>query len=385
MSIVKFTEINPKTIVSEVIEKIEEKTGSKLSEGDERRLFVEGLSSVLVAISNDINYTGNMNLLRNSSGDYLTQLAKNIYSTDRLGAEKSKCPGMITLSEIQVEDVIIPKGTKITPDGKLMFCLDDDVTIQTGQQSSPCTLIAVEAGSKYNGFLPGKIKNIVDPVPYVESIVNTETSKEGCDEEDDDSLIERCQLSPEGYSTCGPDGAYKYFALSVSNAIADALPYSPSPGVVKILIILEGGEKPSQELLDKVLLKCSSKTKRPLTDNVQAAAPEEVEYDINLTYYLDKNFESEITKWRKNIEGEDLDCSSGAIREYIKWQQENIGRPISPDELRHKILSSSTYKVDNRDVSGVRRIELSSPSYEIIGKYNIAKAKNITVTYGGIE
>lgn len=385
MSLVKFTTINPQEIISKAISNVEDKTGSKLSEGDERRLFIEGLSPILVGIANDINFTGNMNLLRNSSGDYLTAVAKNIYSRDRLESEKSKCKGLISLSEVQIEDVLIKAGTKITPDGNLMFQVENDVVIAAGTLTCECSLIASEPGKKYNGFLLGKIKNIVDPIPYVESIVNTETSKEGCDEEDDNHLKSRCQLSPEGYSTCGPDGAYKYWALSVSNAISDVKPYSPAPGTVKVLVILEDGGIPSKELLDKVLEACSARDKRPLTDKVEAEAPETVEYSIELTYFLDKNFESEVTKWRKNIEGEDLDCSSGAIREYIKWQQSNIGKPISPDELRYKILSSSTYKVDDRDVSGVRRIVLTSPEYNAVDEYSIARASSIKVTYGGLE
>lgn len=77
----------------------------------------------------------------------------------------------------------------------------------------------------------------------------------------------------------------------------------------------------------------------------------EVEYDIELTYYLDKNFSSEESIYRKKVEGDNLDLSNGAIRDYINWQQSMLGNPINPDELRYRIQDAATYSVLSNDIS----------------------------------
>lgn len=118
---------------------------------------------------------------------------------------------------------------------------------------------------------------------------------------------------------------------------------------------------------------------------METGVPEVIEYDIELKYYLDKNFPTQEGKWRKAIEGNNLDYEDGAIRNFINWQKEEIGKSINVEELKYQILNAASYKVDERTLSGVRRLEVSSPGYDELSETQQAKVKNITVIYGGKE
>ncbi|WP_459482129.1 baseplate J/gp47 family protein [Clostridium saccharoperbutylacetonicum] len=382
---IKFVDINPEIIFADVLSTVEAELGEELHDGDERKLFLKSFMPILVGIVNKINDTANQNLLENARDEKLDAIATDYHNTSRLQATYSFCNGKAKLSAIQNEDVPIKAGTKITPDGIAMFKVRDDVVIAKGTLECDLVLIASSTGTKYNGFETGEIHYIVDPIPFVAEIFNTEISKSGSDIEDDKSYRERARLSMESKSTAGPDGAYEYFAYSADNSISGVKVISPSPGVVKIFVVVDGGEIPSQEILDKVYNKCSPKDVRPLTDKVETGSPNVINYNIELTYYLDKNFPTYEGKWRKAIEGEKLDFVDGAIRNFIKWQQSEIGKSINPDELKYQIQDAAAYEVDNRKISGVRRIELTSPIHKTIGENEIAKVGSITIIYGGME
>lgn len=382
---INFVDINPNTILSDMISSVETELGETLHSGDEKRLFIQGLAPIVVAIINKINDTANQNFLSNARDDVLNELGEELYSTTRQAATKASCKGIAKLSAVQTSDITISANTKVIPKAGIVFKVKTDAVISAGKTQVEVTLEAAETGTSYNGYALGKINYIVDPIPYVQEIYNTEISAGGADIEDDDSYRERARLAMESLSTAGPTGAYEYFALSADNSISSVKVTSPSPGVVKILVLLENGELPTQEILDSVYEVCSAKDKRPLTDNVQVSAPEVVSYDISLTYYLDKNYPTSENSWRESIEGENLDFSDGAVREYINWQHEEIGKSINPDELKYLIQNAASYTANSRTVSGVKRIVLTSPSYTIIEDNQIAKVNNITVTYGGME
>ncbi|WP_254903673.1 baseplate assembly protein [Clostridium tyrobutyricum] len=386
MSDINFVETDSKTIYENIINDFENAYGEILYPEDERRIFIQQLIPIIVGLKNDINDSAKQNLLRYARSPVLDAIGVDIYHTERLEPQKATCPGLITLVAIQNDDIQIPSGKRVTPDGIIFFKIKDDVTIEAGQTRKECILEAVDPGASYNGFLSGQIKNIVDPIPYVESIINTDTSKGGADLEEDDSYRERCRIAPESYSTAGPEKAYEYFAKSADSSIVDVKVDSPSPGVVKIIPLLVNGEIPNQSILDKVYAECTPRNRRPLTDNVQVDVPTTINYDINLTYYLDIEHKTEELQFRKSIEGSNLDYVDGAIRDYINWQQGRMGISINPDELRYKIQNAASYKTSNgKSYTAVRRIVLNYPSFTQINKTDVAKVSNINITYGGME
>lgn len=384
MNDVNFVEVDAKKINTELINGFETSLNETLYPSDERRIFLNQETQVIIALKNDINNTAKQNLLRYATGDKLNDLG-NFSDTVRLSAKNSYAPCKITLSSIQLSDLIISKGTRVTPDGVLFFALLNDVTIKAGEIEGYGVLESTEPGAIYNNFVSGQIKNIVDPIPFVNSIVNTETSTGGSDIESDDRYRDRIRLSPHSYSTAGPEGAYEYWAKSADATISDVSIDSPSPGVVKITVLQDGGLIPTQPLLDKVFAEVSPKNRRPLTDNVVVSAPTTVSYDVSLTYYLDKYHQTEESKFRRLIEGDNLDLSTGALRDFINWQQEKLGRGINPDELRYRIQNAATYTSEDKSYTAVRRIVLTSPDFFNIDKDKVASLNTISVVYGGLE
>jgi len=376
-----FLKIDANKIYSELINDFEAASGEVLYNGDERRIFISQLVPVLVALKSEINETGKQNLLAYSMGDNLDNLGIDIYDTTRLQANKAIAKGKITLVGPQARLITIPSGKRVTPDGNLFFVIKDEVIIMPNETTKECVLEAVETGVKYNNFLPGQIKNITDPIPYVSTIENTETSYDGSDVESDQRYRVRCKLSNKGKSTTGPTDSYKYIAMSADVSIKDIYPYSPSPGVVELVVLLNDGGIPTTELLNKVVAKASAKDIRPLTDNVQAVAPTEVNYNINIKYFIDKDFASEEMTIRKAVEGVNLNNDDGAIRDYIKWQYSELGRSVNPDMLLFYLQNSYT----RNDKTAISRVEITSPTYTNVNEKSIAKPGTITVTYGGLK
>ncbi|MDU1601984.1 MULTISPECIES: baseplate J/gp47 family protein [Clostridium] len=380
---INFVNINAETVYEEIVRNIESDLGEKLHEGDEKKLFIKSLMPIIMALKNDINDTANQNFLENSREEKTDAIANSYFDTKRLKPTKASCSGKAVLSEVQKKDILIPSGTKITSDGIRIFEIKENYIVKAGQKEVDVKLVSTSTGEKYNGILAGKINHIIDPIAYVSEIYNTEISKEGSDIEDDKSYRERARLEMESKSCAGPEGAYEYYAYSADNSISAVKVVSPSPGTVRILVVVDNGESPSDEILKKVYDECSPRDRRPLTDKVETGTPEIVEYDIELTYYLDKNFPIYEGKWRKAIEGENFDYEGGAIRTFINWQQEDIGRSINVEELKFQILNSATYEADNRTLSGVRKLIINTPGYDNIEEIQLAKVRNINVTYGG--
>ncbi|TGE36895.1 baseplate J/gp47 family protein [Desulfosporosinus fructosivorans] len=387
MSEINFVEVDAAQIQADMIRQFEQVLGENLYPADERLMFLQQETQVVVGLKNLINDSARQNLLRYARGDVLDALGE-LYGDrgKRLSAQSAITTLKITLSVIQPSNYLIRAGKRVTPDGMLYYATSSDVTILAGQLTAEVKGIATEVGSQYNGYIAGQIKTMVDPIPYVLSIVNTDTSSGGTDIEGDDNYRERLRILPESLSTAGPEGAYIFWAKSADSTIIDVAVDSPSPCVVRIVPLLEEGGIPSQSILDAVLAITSAKDKRPLTDQVQVEAPTVVSYDIALTYYLDEKLSADEIKYRQAIEGEKLDVGvDSAVYEYISWQQSELGISVSPDMLRYFIQSAAQYQQSSITKTAVKRIALTSPVYADITSTQVAKVGTITVAYGGLE
>lgn len=365
---IQFIEVDAETIKNQLINDFENALGETLYPGDERWIFLMQLVPLIVGLKNSINDTGKQNLLKYARGSVLDALGE-FRKTSRLPAQKATVTLRFILSDAQPVDVTVPKGTRVTPDGALYFTTSADLIIASGQTYGDITAEAAEVGSKYNSYAPGQIKNIVDLIPYVASVTNINTSAGGADIESDNDYRERIRQAPESFSVAGPEGAYIYWTMTADSTISDVSVSSPSPGVVKIVPLLINGGIPSQEILDKVNTVVSAKDKRPLTDNVQVTAPEQVTYNIDLTYYISSSKQAEEAVIRNAIEG-----TGGAIEQYKAWQCEKLGRAINPDQLRLLVMQA-----------GASRMVLNSPVYTVIDSDKVASIGAINIIYGGLE
>lgn len=339
-------------------------TGRTLAQGDPVRLFLLVVAEAFIRLLNNQNYVGKQNLLRYATGDNLDHLGA-LTGTSRIPASAATTTIKITLSAARNQETIIPAGTRVVTASGVYFAIDDDTVVLAGGLTVNAKATCQVTGELGNGFLPGEISNIVDPVAYVATMVNLTASAGGADKENDDAYRERIHESPERFSTAGPTGAYEYWAKSANSAINDVTVYSPSAGVVEIRPLLDGGKIPEQEVLDVVDSILNKDTVRPLTDQVQVKAPEPVSYDISLTYYSDRGASESMVK----------DAVMQAITGYELWQSAKIGRDINPSRLIADVMS----------VPGVKRIVVASPVYTELTNIQVAQADKISATLGGSE
>ena len=335
-----------------------------LADGDPVRLFILFIVNLVIMLLNKLNETGRMNLLKSSEENFLDGLGA-LVGTTRIPASAARAVMQIKLSAERETETIIPAGTRISPENNVYFAIVSDVVIPAGETSAQVTAVCTETGEIGNGYAEGEIKEIVDPVAYVASIVNISKSAGGSDTEKDDSLRERIFEAPESYSCAGSEGAYIYHAKSVNAAVIDVEPYSPSPGVVQLVIMLTGGTIPENVVTGEIQDALSAKTKRPLTDWLIVTPPEAVSYDINLKYWIYEDADpTEVSTavW-------------AAIAEYKLWQRTKLGRDINPDEITDKLKS----------ISGVKRLEIISPVFTKLSKVQVAQENKIKVSMEGSE
>ena len=100
--------------------------------------------------------------------------------------------------------------------------------------------------------------------------------------EDDDSLRERVQLAPRGFSVAGPDDAYVFHARSADGRVLSATAYSPEPCVMIVtLLSREGDGTASAELIE--IVEAALETKRPQADEVIVRSATIIPYEIRAT------------------------------------------------------------------------------------------------------
>lgn len=105
-------------------------------------------------------------------------------------------------------------------------------------------------------------------------------------DENDDSLRERVQLAPQGFSVAGPSAAYETKARAVDGRILDAKSSRPVPGDVLVTILSrEGDGTAGQDLIDAVTAALSAEDQRPLNDTVIVKSAEIVRYRIRAKVY----------------------------------------------------------------------------------------------------
>lgn len=170
-----------------------------------------------------------------------------------------------------------------TLSGKYFNTLDY-AEIAPGENHVDVIIQAEEAGAGSSGILAEDIDTLVDPIPYIAAVKNTTDSTGGLDVEDDTSLTQRIYLAPSKYSSAGPRDAYEYYVREWRSDVEDVQITSPSPCVVEIYVVMEGGRLPNETEQESLTEYINGETIRPLCDLVSCQIPEEIPYTIDAAY-----------------------------------------------------------------------------------------------------
>ena len=362
---IEFVSSDAEEVKGWVLAKYKEVVGRTPAQGDPSRLFCLFVAEVFIRLLNDINYTGKQNLLKYALGDNLDHVGA-LTSVDRIQAKAATTTLKATLSAKRERETVIDAGTRVASDTGLYFAIDADLIIPAGELTGIAKATCTEPGAEGNNFFPGEIATVVDPVAYVESIVNTTTSGGGSEVEDDDAFRDRIHEAPESFSVAGPEGAYRFFAKSVNASIIDVGINSPEPGVVEIYPLLEGGELPGEEILTQVNDYLSNEKRRPLTDKLAVKAPKAINYAIDVSYYIDK--EADASTVQANV--------AKAVTAYELWQKSVIGRDINPSKLITLVMG----------IAGVKRVVVTAPEFTVVDTdTSVAVASFKSVKMAGSE
>ena len=218
-----------------------------------------------------------------------------------------------------------------------MFATDKLVEIAAGSLSVEVGGTCQTSGAIGNGFIAGQLNRLVDPIAGVVKVANTGTTLGGAEVEKDDPYRERVQMSPEKATTAGPEGQYISFAKSVHQDIVDIAVDSPTPGKVDIIALMRNGELPDAEIILAIISRVSPKDVRPLTDNTEALAPEVVNYEIKLDYWIGSSNSTLAASIQKAVDE--------AVDNYVLWQKSKLGRDVNPTKLTSMLEQAGATKV----------------------------------------
>lgn len=373
----KFVQTDPAGVLSALITKYEELTGRTLLPADPDRVFVSWVADVIIQERLLLNFSANQNIPSRAVGSNLDALGEFIYNLKRPTSKPSECTIRFTLTGPQETAINIPIGTRVTDlTQKMTWKTDEDAVVPIGETTVLVPAVCITAGTIGNGYVAGQISKLVDVdnVEFFQSCENVDTSSGGSDKANDTEYYELLRQSLEAYSTAGPKGAYEYHAKAVSSGIADVCAINPldMPGVVHIYAVMNDGSIADDGTKNAIFEACNDEKVRPLTDLVEVLDPETVGFDIDLTYYVDRNS----TKTMSDIAAD----VRTAVDEYIKWQTARIGRDINPSKLSWLLHDT-----------GIKRMDIKLPVYTPLRDSSaritpqFARHSSTKITNGGFE
>lgn len=369
----QFVSTDTDTIVSSLVTAYESLTNTVVQPASPERLFLQWVANVIVLERTYNNYTGNQNLPSRAEGENLDLLGELFCAGTRPTAQAAVATVRFTVSEAQPSAILIPAGTRVTDsDNTLYWATVKDVYIAIGDTYVDTQVQCVETGAQGNGYAIGQLNTIVDLYDYYQSVSNITVSDGGSDAADDDEYYALMKASMDGFSCAGSVGGYIYFAQQVSTEIGDVAAISHNPGEVTIYVLMATGAPATSEIKSAVLAACSENEVRPMTDLVSIADPNQVEYDIDITYYISNSANQSASEIEANI--------IAAVENYVTWQSAKLGRDINPDKLREYLLAA-----------GVKRVELVSPAFTVLSGGDkdtvpqVAVLRNTSIISGGYE
>ena len=361
--------LDAQTVRDNLIESYKEEifklTGEQidLPSGSPERHLLYAFSAQLFQAYKYIDTSAKMGLLKYSQGDYLDNLGL-IRGLKRKEAIPASCTVEFTLSDIRQSATGIAGGTRLKA-GNLYFVTSEYLEIPSGELTGTVTAIAETAGTEGNTVAIGDIKTIVDPIPYVSKVRNINEATGGTDIESDDKFTRRIYECPAGYSVAGPTDSYIFHAKNAISDIGDVFAYTPQAGSVDVVFTMSDGSLPQPEKIAQMEKALNAYDIRPLTDTVTCKAPSEVEYSIDLVYYINASDNLRAVSIQNAV--------SDAVTAYTQWQR-HIKRDITSSKLIQFIMSA-----------GAKRVEVIAPTYHALAVDEIAKCTDVNIVYGGLE
>lgn len=345
-----------------------EASGSRVSLGraSVHRMILYSAAAQIYQAMQYIDRAGKQSLLKYSYSEFLDNLAL-LKGVTREPAKAATTTIRFTASATRTLATPIPAGTRISSSGSVYFQTTEYAEIPAGNLTVDVPAECTVTGKDGNGLAIGEVSTIVDPIPYITSATNLTATEGGADVEDDATLAERVYLAPGAYSTAGPEDGYLYHAKAYNAAIGDVVATSnQEAGQVDIVFIMADGSTPGSSMISGLQAYLSGKTIRPMTDKLTVSAPEEIAYNIELTYYINRSDSARAVAIQAAV--------AQAVEDYKVWQR-TIGRDVNPSQLAAMVMEA-----------GAKRVTVTAPTFATVAATKVAALSgSASVTYGGLE
>lgn len=349
------------------MEKRKEITGKDITLGlaDDRRLILQTGAYYIYQAFMLTDNAGKMGLLKYATGDFLENLGA-LKGVSRLQERGSTVTLRYSMESERTSATGIPVHSRVTAGDGVFFSTDEYVEIPAGELYVDVSATCEQIGKDTNAYGVGEITKMEVQVPFIDTVTNITKAQNGRDVEPDEDLRERIYLAPEAFTAAGSKGAYEYHVRTYDSSIEDVYIVSPEPRIVDIRVVLEGGELPQDEYIQGLTEYLQSDDIKMLTDEVHVMAPDVVNYDLNVKYYINESDRSRAETIQSQV--------SKAVSEYILWQSTKIGRDLNPDIL-----------IKFMTTAGAKRVEVTSPVFTRIPSGAVCVLQSETLTYGGLE
>lgn len=371
IDLIKEEDLDVNHIIEEMVNDFEtdyeEKNGEEITlyPGNYIKLLINATAGMFSQLAYVMQERYRQNFLKYSHGAALRNLGALVGYAET-GEESAQATLRFTVSEKQNRDIKVPQGTLVTAGDQIYFATNEELVIPTGAEYADTVATCTETGNRGNGYLPGQINIIVNPIAYVDGVKNLTESTGGRGTFSTDELRENIYNSPDLFSVAGPEPEYIELVKRYSSNIVDARIDTTEDAVVKIYVLLQNGNAPDREKLKDILNYIIDQKKKVDTDKIEILAPEITEYSIEATYYISYDQKETEAALKEEIEG--------AAEEFRDHTMEKIGRAINPNMM-----------VAYMNAAGASRIEITSPVYRAIEKNQVAHCTKIDLTYGGLE
>jgi len=238
-----------KALVARYVAWFEEASGRTLYPMQVEMLLIETLAYAMSMLGEEGQMAVEEGLVSRASITGLTALGPN-RSTERLTAAPARVTLSFSIETVLAANVVVPAGTRVLASGETVFATDAPAVIAAGQTTAIVTATCSVPGAIGNGFLPGQLTVLLDPVAGV-AVENLTESADGADEEAEDLYRLRLANAFERISTGGSRPWYRETSMGVSSAIIDVAIVRPQPCYIDIYpLTLTGAAGP--ELRDQV-------------------------------------------------------------------------------------------------------------------------------------
>jgi phage-related baseplate assembly protein len=348
-----------------------------LGPADPTRIVIKNSCQLVTQLRGLIDFAAKENLIKYSHEAYLDNVAA-LYGNlvIRLPAAPATTTVRFTITAPVAFPVPILAGTECTGPSQLIFATNNLVTIPPLGLSVDVIATCTTPGVVGNGYTAGQINAIVNwGQAFGMTVSNLDTTEGGADIESDPSLRYRTYLAPESQNTCGAKEGYIFWARSATPALLDCaiVSFPTIAGEVWPYPLMNdgsgAGRLPTQAEMDLVYAACSAEIRRPVADFVTVKPPEVVNYTVDVTYIIYRDYEKSAPSIIAAVEA--------AAQTWMNWTRSRVGRDILPSKLIHYLM-----------VPGIKYVIINSPAPAALEEWEVAfidPSIPPVITFGGYE